>query len=69
VRLHVRVVPILLIGLLHWALILLTNCTYNVPITLSVRYIPVDLLNDGQTRFADVPSFSKIVDVTQESHT
>jgi hypothetical protein len=39
-RLHVRVVPILiLIGLLHWALIILTNCTYNVPLALSTRYV------------------------------
>ena len=30
-RLHVRVVPILiLIGLLHWALIILTDYTYNM---------------------------------------
>ena len=39
-RLHVRVVPILiLIGLLHWALIILTDCTYNVPVALSTHYV------------------------------
>ena len=39
-RLHVRVVPILiLIGLLHWALIILTDCTYNVPVVLSTHYV------------------------------
>ena len=41
-RLHVRVVPILiLIGLLHWALIILTDCTYNVPVALSTHYVLV----------------------------
>jgi len=59
---HVRVVPILiLIGLLHLALIILTNSTYNVPFVLSARYVLVYLFTDGPTQFVDVPSPSGIV--------
>jgi len=55
-EMHVRVVPILcLIGLLHWALIILTGCTHNVPVALSTRYVLARFFTDGQVQFADVP--------------
>jgi hypothetical protein len=70
VRLHVRVVPILvLIGLIHRALIILTNYTYNILAALSTHYVLVYLFNDAQTQFADVPSPSGTVDATPELHT
>lgn len=69
-RLHVRVVPILaLIGLIHWALIILTNCTYNIPVVLSTHYVLVYLFSDAQKQFADVPSPLGTADATPESHT
>jgi len=66
--LHVRAVPtLILIGLLHWALIILTNCTYNVPVALSTDYVL--LFTDGPTQLADVLSPSGIAYATPESHT
>ena len=54
-ELHVRVVPIfILIGLLHWALIILTNCTYDIPVMLSTYYTLVHLFTDGPTQFVGV---------------
>lgn len=72
-RLHVRVAPMLvLIGLLYWALIILTNdaCTYySVLVALSTYYVLDHLFTCDPTQFFGVLSTSGIVGGAPESRT
>jgi len=67
-EMHVRTVPILiLIGLLHWALIILTDCTYNVPVALSTHYVLVRFFTSLLAVQRSSPTFPGLQGLSMQS--